>query len=220
MEGWIKLHRGIFTWEWYDDASVFRLFIHLLLKANSKDAKWRGIIINRGQCFTSIAILAKELNMTDKQVRIAMAKLIKTKEVASKGANNGTMLTICNYDTYQGEAKAEGRTKRQTKGDKQEEEEVIISKDIITLNESCKKYFDKKYINNSSLKMFDGLVTKGYTIRQIKQAILNAKNDDFWSKQFLSPMKLIAKDKEKVVYIDKFLNLNKTTNETTSNIYD
>ena len=31
-DGYIKLHRKIVDWEWYDDLPVFRLFIHLPLK--------------------------------------------------------------------------------------------------------------------------------------------------------------------------------------------
>ena len=42
MEGWIKLHRQILDWEWYDDINVKVLFLHLLLTANYEDKKWQG----------------------------------------------------------------------------------------------------------------------------------------------------------------------------------
>lgn len=116
MEGYIKLYRQIMKWEWYDDANTFRLFIHLLLKANYEDAQWRGLAIKRGQLFTSIGHLSHELKISDKAVRIALDKLIKTKEVASKGASNGTMITICKYDSYQSNFNTEGQTEGQTRG--------------------------------------------------------------------------------------------------------
>ena len=116
MEGYIKLYRQIMKWEWYDDANTFRLFIHLLLKANYEDAQWRGLAIKRGQLFTSIGHLSHELKISDKAVRIALDKLIKTKEVASKGASNGTMITICKYDSYQLSFNTEGQTEGQTRG--------------------------------------------------------------------------------------------------------
>ena len=103
-------------WEWYDDANTFRLFIHLLLKANYEDAQWRGLTIKRGQLFTSIGHLSHELKISNKAIRIALDKLIKTKEVASKGASNGTMITICKYDSYQSSFNAEGQTEGQTRG--------------------------------------------------------------------------------------------------------
>ena len=116
MEGYIKLYRQIMKWEWYDDANTFRLFIHLLLKANYEDAQWRGLTIKRGQLFTSIGHLSHELKISNKAIRIALDKLIKTKEVASKGASNGTMITICKYDSYQSSFNEEGQTEGQTRG--------------------------------------------------------------------------------------------------------
>ena len=118
MEGYIKLYRQIMKWEWYDDANTFRLFIHLLLKANYEDAQWRGLTIKRGQLFTSIGHLSHELKISDKAVRIALDKLIKTKEVASKGASKGTMITICKYDSYQSSFNTEGQTDGQTRGER------------------------------------------------------------------------------------------------------
>lgn len=116
MIGYIKLHRQIIDWEWYEDANAFRLFIHCLLKSNHSDKEWRGIKISRGQFHTSIGILASELKISDKAVRIAIEKLIRTKEIETKGANNGTMITICNYETYQRFEDSEGRAKGRTKG--------------------------------------------------------------------------------------------------------
>ena len=117
MEGYIKLYRQVMKWEWYDDANTFRLFIHLLLKANYEDAQWRGLTIKRGQLFTSIGHLSHELKISDKAIRIALDKLIKTKEVVSKGASNGTMITICKYDSYQSSFNTEGQTDGQTRGE-------------------------------------------------------------------------------------------------------
>ena len=116
MEGYIKLYRQVMKWEWYDDANTFRLFIHLLLKANYEDAQWRGLTIKRGQLFTSIGHLSHELKISDKAIRIALDKLTNTKEVASEGANNGTMITICKYESYQSSFNTEGQTEGQTKG--------------------------------------------------------------------------------------------------------
>ena len=116
MDGWIKIHRKIKEWEWYDDANTFRLFIHCLIEANHKDKEWRGIQIKRGQFHTSIGSLSTQLKLSDKAIRLALDKLIKTKEVATKGASSGTMITICNYDSYQGFDEAEGQAAGQTKG--------------------------------------------------------------------------------------------------------
>lgn len=108
MSGWIKLHREILHWQWYDDVSVKCVFIHLLLSANHAPSYWKGIAIGRGQKWTSVGKLSKECGLSEKQVRVAIDKLQKTGEIKSEGASNGTMLTVCKYDTYQSSDGTEG----------------------------------------------------------------------------------------------------------------
>lgn len=104
MEGWISLHRKLIDWEWYSDTIVVRVFLHLLLIANHKDANWKGIQIKRGQVFTSYQHIIdgiKDESFTIKKVRNAMQKLKNTGEVAVQRAGNGLLVTIVKYDFYQ-----------------------------------------------------------------------------------------------------------------------
>lgn len=131
MDGWIKIHRKILNWEWYDDINTKVLFFHLLLTANHQDKKWRGKIILRGQRLTSLQHLADETHLTVKQVRIALDKLKMTNEVTTKGTNKYTLVTIEKYSDYQINKNENGKqediqednrraNKGQTKGNKQE----------------------------------------------------------------------------------------------------
>ena len=101
MEGWIKLHRQILDWEWYDDINVKVLFLHLLLTVNYEDKKWRGTIIKRGQKVTSLGHLAEETQLTIQQVRTALDKLQKTQNITIKTTNKYTLVTVENYGLYQ-----------------------------------------------------------------------------------------------------------------------
>jgi hypothetical protein len=107
------------------------------------------------------------------------------------------------------EKKCEGNAIKEKKG----KERKIIKEyppEIISLNDACKKYFNEKYVGLKSLECFDKLTRlDGYTIIQIKQAILNARGDPFWEPNFQSPVKLRDKDKNGVLYIDKFLKIQK-----------
>lgn len=103
--GWIKLHRGLLDWEWYDDINTRCLFIHCLLRANHADKTWRGITIKRGSFFTSLDTLAKETGLSASQLRTALKKLNSTSEMTSKGQATGRMISISNYDLYQGDDK-------------------------------------------------------------------------------------------------------------------
>ena len=125
--GFIVLHRKIIKWEWYTDNNVFKLFLHLLLRANHEDKYWRGILVKRGQLITSIKHLSDETGLSIKQVRTALDKLKSTGEVVLKGQSRYTLVTIEKYSDYQdkkekeGEQTASKRTnKGQTKGNKQQ----------------------------------------------------------------------------------------------------
>lgn len=99
--GWIKLHRQILEWEWYSDNNCFRLFLHLILKANHKEKRYKGIELNSGQIITSRDILAKETGLSSQQIRTALNKLISTNEITSVTSSQGTILQVVNYEKYQ-----------------------------------------------------------------------------------------------------------------------
>jgi len=103
--GWIKLHRQLLEWEWYDDINTSRLFIHLMITANHKDNNWRGIEIKRGSRLTSLDKLSSETNLSVSKIRTAIKKLISTNEIASKSHSQHTVFTMINYDMYQGDDK-------------------------------------------------------------------------------------------------------------------
>ncbi len=141
--GWVKLHRQLLDWEWYNDVNTTRVFLHLLLVANHKDNNWRGIEIKRGQRLTSISGLASETNLSIKNIRTSIKRLKSTNEVASHSTAQHTVFTMINYDLYQDEA-SEVANKGQTKGkqratnknvknDKNENKEILsLVNDVFT----------------------------------------------------------------------------------------
>lgn len=105
MIGFIKLHRSLLNWEWYSDDNCFRLFMHCLLKANYKDGRFLGKLIKRGQFATSYKALAKELNLTIRQIRYAFSKLKLSGELSTSQQGNYLLVTVTNYDKYQDDEK-------------------------------------------------------------------------------------------------------------------
>ena len=82
------------------------------------------------------------------------------------------------------------------------------SNEVLQLNEFAKKFFEEKYVGENSADTFDKLIRiDGYTPTDIATAIKKARDDPFWDKNFLSPVKLRDKDKNGVYYIDRFLKL-------------
>ncbi len=100
MEGWIKIHRKITKWEWYDDANTFRLFLHLLLMAQHKDTKYRGIELKRSQLLTGRKKLATALKLGERAIRVSLNKLKTTNEITIKATNKYSIITIVNYNAY------------------------------------------------------------------------------------------------------------------------
>lgn len=101
MEGWIKIHRKILNWEWYDDINTKVLFFHLLLTANHQDKKWRGKIIKRGEKITSLAHLSEEVGLSIQQIRTSLSKLKSTNEITIKSTSKYTLISIEKYSDYQ-----------------------------------------------------------------------------------------------------------------------
>ena len=98
---WLKFYHRFLDWEWYDDINTKVLFIHLLLKANYKDNKWKGITIKRGQHLTGRFSLAKETGLSEQSVRTSLGRLISTNEITKHSTHTYTIITINNYDKYQ-----------------------------------------------------------------------------------------------------------------------
>jgi len=99
--GWIKLHRSLLDWEWYDDINVMRVFLHCLLMANHKDKKYRGAVVQRGSFLTGRDALASQTGLTVQQIRTSLNKLKSTNELTIKSSKQGTVIKVVSYDRYQ-----------------------------------------------------------------------------------------------------------------------
>ena len=100
-QGFIKIYRSMFQWEWWDDINTFRLFVTILISANWKDKKWRGKKIKRGQLWTSLESLSQKSGLSIQEVRTSLGKLKATNEITIKATNEGRLITVENYEFYQ-----------------------------------------------------------------------------------------------------------------------
>lgn len=101
MDGWIKIHYKFLSWEWFQDDGMVRLFINLLLRANYQPKKWKGMAIERGQLVTGRKQLCLETGLSEQTVRTCLQRLEDTGEITRKSTSRFSIVTICNYDTYQ-----------------------------------------------------------------------------------------------------------------------
>lgn len=101
MKGWVKIHRSMLKWEWWDDHNTARLWLYLLLTAAHEDVRFRGKVIKRGQLATTRVKLAEATGMSEQSVRTSLQRLKSTNEITTKVTNKYTIITICKFDNYQ-----------------------------------------------------------------------------------------------------------------------
>lgn len=101
MNGYIKIHRCLVNWEWYDDIKTKTLWFHILLMANFIEKQWHGMSVQPGQFITSYASLSAQTGLSVKSVRTSLDKLKSTGEVVIKTANKYTLVTVANWDKFQ-----------------------------------------------------------------------------------------------------------------------
>lgn len=90
--GFVAFPRGLTDWEWYSEPNTARLFFHLLLTANWQEKQWQGISIRPGQLVTSQSQLAKQLDLSVRNIRTSLEHLQATGN-RQAADNNLTSLT-------------------------------------------------------------------------------------------------------------------------------
>lgn len=124
----IKIDKKILEWEWYKDEHTKNFFFHCLLKANSKDERFKGIVIERGQFIASLPALSNELFLTVNELRTAIKHLKSTGEITVKIYPKFSVFTVVNYDLYQVEAQSESQAShRQVTGKSQASHRLLAA---------------------------------------------------------------------------------------------
>lgn len=101
LSGFVKLHRKLIAWGWYQDYVVKDVFLHLLLTANFKKTKWRGRELDEGQVVIGYQKLSDELGFGVQRIRTALNKLKSTNEITLESTSRYTVVTIVNWREYQ-----------------------------------------------------------------------------------------------------------------------
>ena len=100
-EGFIKLPRSLLEWCWYEDANVFRLYVHLFFKAAFKDGEWKTEKIKKGQLITSRKKLAEQLKISESMVTRILKKLESTGDISLKSNSQYTVITLLKWAEFQ-----------------------------------------------------------------------------------------------------------------------
>ena len=151
MEGWIKLHRQLLEWEWYDEPDTFRLFLHCLLKANHKDNKYRGQIVKAGSFLTSRELLSNETGLSIQKIRTSLERLELTNEITSKKSKKGTVLQIVKYNNYQQDNQQDNPRNNQRFNQQLTNNQPTVNQQLTT-NKNEKNEKNEKNDNKNDIK--------------------------------------------------------------------
>lgn len=188
-QGWIKLHRSILDWEWYDEPNTFRLFLHLLLKANHKPRSYRGVLIQEGQVMTGFSKLSDQTKISLQSVRTCLKRLELTNEITIKSTTQGTIIQLVNYSKYQvstSEVTNEQQTtnKRLTtnKNDNNENNALDTQKFLEWFNKRRTQYLEIPSNSNRLTRpteMHLESLKKAHTNEDFEKAMINLCNDQW-----------------------------------------
>ena len=194
--GWIKIHRQILEWEWYDEPNTLRLFLHLLLKANHKTRSYRGVEIKEGQIMTGYDKLAKELNLSTQKIRTSISKLKSTSEITSVSTSQGTIIQIVKYKDYQ------VVTSKTTDDQQTDNKPITTNKNVKKEKKLVYRSFQHLSITVEDVRKLDNDYTKKQ-IDYILDAIENYAKNKSYTSLYLTAKKWLAKEypKQKEVIV-------------------
>lgn len=101
LTGYIKLHRSLLEWRWWDDIPTFRVFVYLLLTARFTQSSWKNETLLPGQVVIGRKELAQKTGLSEQQTRTALKHLKTTGEITIKATNKYSVVTIEKWDAYQ-----------------------------------------------------------------------------------------------------------------------
>lgn len=101
MIGWVKLHRKIVDWEWYDDHSTTRLFVHLLLTVGHEAKTYQGVEVPAGSRVCGRKKLSLETGLSEQTIRTSLKKLQESSQINQVSSRKHSIITVANWSDYQ-----------------------------------------------------------------------------------------------------------------------
>jgi uncharacterized phage protein (TIGR02220 family) len=99
--GFFQLHRKIIHWKFYKNDNYFRLWLHLLLRANHKDNYViGGILVKRGQTLCSRNTLSDETGLHRSSIERILTTLEIEQQIEQQKTTKYRIITICKYNEY------------------------------------------------------------------------------------------------------------------------
>ena len=137
---YIKIFHKMLDWGWYGDTNTFRVFMHILLRANYRESEYLGHKIGAGECVFGYNAWADQLGLSVRQIRTAIDHLKSTNEIVVKATNKFSVITVVKWDFWQvEEGGSDKRTTRKTTSNRQtSDKQPTTSKEYKNISSSLR----------------------------------------------------------------------------------
>lgn len=102
---WIKVHRSLMDSAVWGDEWLVKLWLWCLMKANHCDGNFRGTRVLRGQFITGRNTASDELGVSPSKWYRGIERLVSLGNIEIQANSVWTMVTVCNYKTYQDDSR-------------------------------------------------------------------------------------------------------------------
>ena len=110
MDGWVKIHRQLLDSEIFANSKALKIFIWLLLKANIQP-RFSSLKIGEGESSVQIGYAQilfgrykaeEELSIDGSTIYKLLKKMEESGMIKIESNNHYSIITICNFELYQG----------------------------------------------------------------------------------------------------------------------
>ena len=209
---YIKLTRSLLRSEAFMSEKMLKVWVWCLIKANFEEkdvnivvGRWKSKIkVKRGDFLFGRHKASEELNMKESTVYGIMKKLVEMENIKISVNNHYSVVTVCNYDLYQGFELYESTTNQQptnTTNKEKNNNKQLYADFLVIFNETTNRKF--RMLDGKTKGQLNARIREGFSIGDFQTAIKNCMNDDYHKKnpKYLTPEFITRLDK-----LQKYLN--------------
>lgn len=101
MSGWYKQQRNLSERPWFRNSQMVHLYHYLKERAYVTQGMYEGKIIRRGSCPVTRSEMSEMTGMSLRTIDRVLRSLIDCGEIIVNGNNRFSVVTVCDYDTYE-----------------------------------------------------------------------------------------------------------------------
>ena len=134
LGGWVKLYRSLLDHPVWSHHNAARTLTWIFMRVNWKVGYYKGNPVPRGSLITGRHAGSEAVGLSPSTFQRALDKLVELGCITIKADNQKTIVTLCNYERYQGDEQPE----RTADGQRMDSERTADGQRMDTIEEGKK----------------------------------------------------------------------------------